>query len=382
MKGVADHQLFAKTLPGLEDVLASELLKLGARDIRKARRGVSFTGDTGFIYKANLGLRTALRILKTLKRGRIRKQEDLYGFMAEIAWEEIFDERRSFAIDAMVFNSVFTNSLYAAQVSKDAIVDRFRRKGKKRPNVDTRHPQVRIDLHISAENVTLSLDSSGDSLHKRGYREQVGKAPISEVLAAGIIQLSNWKPGMPFFDPMCGSGTFLIEAALIASNMAPCIYRKEFCFMNWRDYDPDLHEKIEESLLKKAVEYNGQIVGWDKDPMMIVKANANIKKALFGDLIKIEIRDLFRSPAPFEKGVMVTNPPYDKKLEIAEADWYTRLGDQLKKAYAGWDVWMITGNLPALKTVGLRTSQRIELRNGDIDSRLVHYQMFEGSLED
>jgi putative N6-adenine-specific DNA methylase len=372
--------MLAKTLFGFEDLLANELTQLGAQDVKQGVRSVSFTGDKGFMYKANLALRTAIKILKPIESFTVRGEQDLYDKVKTMPWEDYLKTTGTLAIDATIHSDLFTNSLYIAQKTKDAIVDRFREQTGERPNVDLRFPDLKINVHIDRQNCTISLDSSGDSLHKRSYKIATNIAPINEVLAAGIIMLSGWDGQCDFMDPMCGSGTILIEAAMIACNIPPNLMRKEFAFERWQDWDVDLFEKIEESLLGKTRDFHHKIIGYDKAPSAVAKAKENVKNAQLEDFIEVKHEDFFKTQkGGHEKLHMVFNPPYGERLNLDMESFYKDIGDTLKQNYPGTDAWFITSNLDALKYVGLRPSRKIHLYNAKLEARLVKYVMYEGS---
>lgn len=372
--------MLAKTLFGFEDLLANELIQLGAQDVKQGVRSVSFSGDKGFMYKANLALRTAIKILKPIESFTVRGEQDLYDKVKAMPWEDYLKATGTLAIDATIHSDLFTNSLYIAQKTKDAIVDRFREQTGERPNVDLRFPDLKVNVHIDRQNCTISLDSSGDSLHKRGYKIATNIAPINEVLAAGIIMLSGWDGQSDFMDPMCGSGTILIEAAMIACNIPPNLMRKEFAFERWQDWDVDLFEKIEESLLSKTRDFHHKIIGYDKAPSAVSKAKENIKNAQLEDFIEVKHEDFFKTQkGGHEKLHMVFNPPYGERLNLDMESFYKDIGDTLKQNYPGTDAWFITSNLDALKHVGLRPSRKIHLFNAKLEARLVKYVMYEGS---
>ena len=287
--------MVAKTLFGFEEILAAELRALGAQNVTQGVRMVSFDGDKGFMYKANLSLRTALKILKPIKTFTVYNEESLYNGVKSIDWSEIFLANQTFAIDSTVNSEAFNNSLFVILKSKDAIVDQFREEFDKRPSIDKDHPDIRVHVHIQKEVCTVSLDTSGDSLHHRGYRTATNIAPINEVLAAGILLHSGWRGQTNFLDPMCGSGTLLVEAAMIACNIPPNINRREFAFEKWRDWDEDLFDKIEESLLNKIKDFPYQILGYDKAPSAIRKSIDNFRNANLEEFITVEQKDFFNS---------------------------------------------------------------------------------------
>jgi len=373
--------MVAKTLFGFEDLLVKELKQLGAQDVKAGVRNVSFVGDKGFMYKANLGLRTAIKILKPIKTFRVSNEDDLYKQVYNIKWEKYLKATGSLAIDATVHSKHFTHSKFIALKTKDAIVDRFRDNGGVRPNVDLRFPDLKINVHIDRSVCTISLDSSGESLHRRGYKLATNIAPINEVLAAGLIMLSGWDGQSDFMDPMCGSGTMLAEAAMIACNIPPNLMRKEFAFERWEDWDVELFEKIEESLLKKTRDFHYKIIGYDKSPSAVHKAKENIKNAHLDEFISIKHEDFFKTQRPGEaqKLHMVFNPPYGERLDIQMEQFYKQIGDTLKQNYPNTDAWFITSNLEALKYVGLRPSRKIKLFNAKLESRLVKYEIYAGS---
>ncbi|PJR05083.1 RNA methyltransferase [Avrilella dinanensis] len=372
--------MVAKTFFGFEDILAQELRVLGAQNVEQGIRMVSFSGDTGFMYKANLSLRTALKILKPIKTFKVFDEESLYKGVKSIDWSEILFANQTFVVDATAYSEAFNNSLFVVLKSKDAIVDQFREQFGKRPSIDKQHPDIRIHVHIQKDVCTVSLDTSGESLHHRGYRTSTNIAPINEVLAAGILLLSGWRGQTHFLDPMCGSGTFLVEAAMIACNIPPNINRREFAFEKWRDWDEDLFDKIEESLLNKIKDFPYRIVGYDKAPSAVRKSRENVRNANLEEYIDIEQQDFFKTEKETEGPLhMVFNPPYGERLDIDLERFYREIGDTFKRSYPQTEAWFITGNVEALKYVGLKTTRRIKLFNGKIESRLVKYDIYEGS---
>ncbi|AOW19538.1 THUMP domain-containing class I SAM-dependent RNA methyltransferase [Urechidicola croceus] len=376
-----NFKMVATTMFGLEEVLATELKNLGAQDVKPGVRNVSFSGDKGFMYKANIALRTAIRILKPIKTFKVFDEEDLYNGLQKINWENHMTADSTFAIGAVVNSKFFTsNSHYISLKSKDSIADYFRHKYHKRPNVDLKHPDVKIHIHIQKDLCTVSLDSSGDSLHKRGYRTSTNIAPINEVLAAGLVLLSGYDGSSNFIDPMCGSGTILIEAAMIACNIPANINRPEFGFEKWEDYDEDLYYIIQDSLLKKIINPHHKIMGFDKAPSAVRKAKENIESANLTEFIGVHHVNFFNSiKEVFGPTTILFNPPYGERLNIDTEEFYKKIGDTLKHGYPGCKVWFITSDIQALKYVGLRTSKRIPLKNGDLDCRFVRYDMYEGS---
>ena len=372
--------MVAKTLFGFEDLLARELVQLGARDVKAGIRNVSFSGDTGFMYKANLGLRTAIKVLKPIRTFRVVSEQDLYDQVYKMKWDQYLKSSGTLAIDATVHSNIFTHSQYIALKTKDAIVDKFRNTTGTRPNVDLRFPDLKINVHIDKQLCTISLDSSGESLHKRGYKTATNIAPINEVLAAGLVMLSGWDGQTDFMDPMCGSGTILAEAAMIACNIPPNLMRKEFAFERWQDWDVDLFEKIEESLLSKARDFHHKIIGYDKSPSAVNKAKTNIENAHLEEFIDIKHEDFFKTKKGGEEKLhMVFNPPYGERLDLNMEEFYANIGNTLKHGYPNTEAWFITANLEALKYVGLRPSRKIKLFNAKLESRLAKYEIYEGS---
>ena len=375
-----NFKMVAKTMFGFEELLAKELRNLGAVNVVEGVRMVSFEGDTGFMYKANLCLRTAIKILKPIHSFYVKDETDLYNKIYAMDWSKYLNPEITFAIDATVNSENFTHSLYVSQKTKDAIVDKFRDTVGKRPNVDIKFPELRINIHIQMNQCNVSLDTSGRSLHQRGYRTATNIAPINEVLAAGLLLLSGWDGQSHFLDPMCGSGTFLTEAAMIACNIPANINRKEFAFEKWQDFDSELYEKIVESSLNKTREFHYKITGYDKAPSAVQKAIDNVENANLSEYISIERKNFFESEKFTENHLhMVFNPPYGERLNIEMEEFYGNIGDTLKKNYPGTDAWFITSNLEALKFVGLRPSRKIKVFNSHLESRLVKYVMYKGS---
>ncbi|MFO7703079.1 THUMP domain-containing class I SAM-dependent RNA methyltransferase [Psychroflexus maritimus] len=378
-----NYNMLAKTFYGLEEVLENELLKLGARDIKKGVRNVSFVGDLGFLYKANLNLRTALSILLPVKKFTVNNEADLYHSVYNFPWEDWIGEDETFAIQSTVNSQVFNNSQFVLFRVKDAIADRLRKLKGKRPDIDTKDPDLKINVHLFKDECTLSLDSSGQPLFKRAYRSATNIAPINEVLAAGILKLAGWNGQSDFLDPMCGSGTFLIEAAMMACNIPPNLNRKEFGFSKWKNYDEELFQLIYQSSLKKISDFNFKIKGFDKAPSAVMKSIDNIKNADLSEFIQVEIKDFFKSEKENRGPLfMAFNPPYGERLELDADAFYEKLGDILKNNYPQSEAWMITAFGENIKHIGLKPSKRIKLFNGKIESRLLKYEIFRGSFND
>ena len=372
--------MIAKTFFGFEEILAKELLQLGAQDVTPGIRMVGFVGDKGFMYKANIALRTALKILKPIYHFRVTNEESLYKGISGINWANYMNSNMTFVVDSTVHSEKFNHTEFVSQKTKDAIVDQFRTRTGQRPSVDKDHPDLRINIHIDKDQCSVALDTSGASLHHRGYRTATNIAPINEVLGAGMILLSGWDGQGDFLDPMCGSGTLLAEAAMIACNIPANINRKEFAFEKWSDWDNQLFDVVTDSLLKKVREFHYTIKGYDKAPSAVQKAKDNVKNANLDEYIKIEERDFFDTEKETKGPLhMVFNPPYGERIDIQMERFYATIGDTLKKNYPGTNAWFITANLEALKFVGLKPSRKIKLFNASLEARLVKYEMYEGS---
>jgi putative N6-adenine-specific DNA methylase len=376
-----EFRMVATTMYGLEDLLAEELLKLGAREIEKLNRAVAFAGDKGFMYKANLNLRTALRVLRPIKTFTVKNEAQLYDQIRRIDWSAYLDVAGTLAVDTVLASDLFTHSQFLSLKAKDAIVDQFREAYGQRPSVDLDRPDLRINLLIQGDACTVSLDSSGDSLHKRGYRDQTNLAPINEVLAAGLVLLSGWDRRSTFIDPMCGSGTILIEAGLLACNIPPGYYREEFGFQRWKDFEPDLWEAIYEASIKKINDYPVQLIGVEISRNVIRKARENVKFAKLDDIITLHntaFQDFEPPPGP---GVLVLNPPYGERMHQDEdiIGLYASIGDTFKQKYKGYTGWVISSNIEALKRIGLRPTRKIPVFNGPLECRFMRFDMYEGS---
>ena len=375
-----NFKMLAKTFYGMEKILAIELKQLGARDVCEGNRLVHFTGDKGFMYKANLCLRTALKILKPIFQFRAENEGVLYDKLYHYDWSSLLSSDQTFAIDSVVNGKVFNHSLYVAQRCKDAIVDRFHKDHGKRPTVDTKHPDIRFHLHIFDQKCSLSLDTSGDSLHHRGYRSLTNIAPINEVLAAGIIMLSDWDQRRDFMDPMCGSGTFLIEAAMMACKIPVNLNRNVFAFEKWKDWDNILFNKIKDSKLNSVVSPIGKIYGFDKAPSAIEKSATNIKNAGLQDFIQVNRANFFNSQKMGDTPLhLLTNPPYGERLSGDINTLYRKFGDVLKRSYPETEAWIISSNFEAIKSFGLRPSRKIKLFNGKLETRLYNFPIYEGT---
>jgi putative N6-adenine-specific DNA methylase len=375
-----NFKMIAKTFFGFEEILAKELQQLGAQDVEQGTRMVSFKGDKGFMYKANLSLRTALKILKPIYYFRANNETSLYKGIQSMDWSKYLNPNQTFVIDTTIHSEYFKHSQFVSQKCKDAIVDQFRERTGQRPSVDKDFPDLRINIHIDKDQCSVALDTSGNSLHQRGYKTATNIAPINEVLAAGMLLLSGWEGKSDFIDPMCGSGTILAEAAMIACNIPANINRKEFAFEKWNDWDNDLFDQIIDALMKRTREFHHTIKGYDKAPSAVEKAKANIKNANLDDYVTIELANFFESKKENQGPLqMVFNPPYGERLDIQMERFYRELGDTLKLNYPNTNAWFITANLDALKFVGLKPSRKIKLFNGSLEARFVKYEMYEGS---
>ncbi len=373
-----DFALVAKTLSGLEDLLAAELRDLGARDVRPLSRMVMFRGDLRLLYKANLCCRTAIRILRRLRKFNCDSEQTLYDEVKGIDWARYLDADGTLAIDPVVTNSTFTHSLYVAQKAKDAIADQFRERTGRRPSVHLDAPDLRLNLHMNQNIATLYLDASGDSLHKRGYRTVQNVAPINEVLAAGILRMTGWDAASNFADGMCGSGTFVIEAALMARRIAPGVFRKRFAFEKWKDYDRALYQEVfrEVEALENRAPLPFVIAASDMDPEAISIARQNARNAGVEGDIRFDCRPFAEQPPLPGPGVLVMNPPYGERIEVPRIEaMYRMIGDTLKARYSGWRAFLFSANLEALRRVGLRATAEVPLWNGRMESRLVEYRI-------
>lgn len=370
----------AKTLYGLEPVLAEELLSLGATDIEKVNRAVTFRGDRELLYRVNYCSRTALSVLMHVADFRIRTKDDLYREGSKIEWERYLGTEDTFSIVPVVNSGHFSHTGYPGLLLKDAVADYFRKKYSKRPSVDTNDPTILINLHISNDNVAISIDSTVVPLFKRGYRQEQAVAPLNEVLAAGILLLSGWKSSVPLLDPMCGSGTFPIEAALLASNTPPGKLRKFFGFQKWKDYDGELFERMRNDADSKIVKPGIQISGSDISPLAVEQSRVNAEKAGLKDFVTFETSDFSRLKAETDNGFLFINPPYGERLLPDETDTlYSMIGSTLKHNFPGTTAWMISSNKESLKHVGLKPAEKHILFNGALECVLLKYTMYSGS---
>lgn len=375
-------EIIAKTFVGLEPVLAKELTQLGANDVQTGRRMVSFTGDKELLYRANFQLHTAIRILKPIKHFRALSADDVYEGVKDVDWTEYLSLDKTFAVDSVVFSEEFRHSKFVAYKVKDAIVDQFREKTGNRPNISVANPDIRLNIHIAEDQCTLSLDSSGESLHRRGYRQESVEAPLNEVLAAGMILMTGWKGDTDFIDPMCGSGTLLIEAALIARNMAPGLFRKEFAFEKWADFDADLFDKIYNDDSQER-EFHHHIYGYDIDMKAVNTARLNVKAAGLTSDITVEERDFKEFTQPKEKSIIVTNPPYGERISTPDLlGTYKMIGERLKHQFMDNEAWVLSYREECFDQIGLKPSIKIPVYNGSLECEFRKYQIFTGKMKD
>ena len=375
-----EQELIAKTFMGLEPVLAKELTQLGANNVQIGRRMVSFTGDKEMMYRANFQLHTAIRILKPIRHFKAKSADDVYEEIKKIDWSQYLEPEKTFAVDSVVFSEEFRHSKFVSYKVKDAIVDYFREKTGKRPNISVANPDIRLNMHIAEDHCTLSLDSSGESLHRRGYRQESVEAPLNEVLAAGMILLSGWQGDTDFIDPMCGSGTLLIEAALIAKNMAPGLFRKEYAFEKWPDFDADLFDQIYNDESQER-EFKHHIYGYDIDMKAVNTARLNAKAAGLTNDITIEQQDFKDFTQPANKSIMITNPPYGERISTPDLlGTYRMIGERLKHQFMGNDAWILSYREECFEQIVLNPSIKIPLYNGSLECELRRYQMFDGKL--
>ncbi|NDV65689.1 RNA methyltransferase [Bacteroides sp. 224] len=374
-------EMIAKTFQGLEETLATELTALGADEVQIGRRMVSFSGDKAMMYKANFCLRTAIRILKPIKHFEAKNADEVYEQVKAVRWEEILDIDKTFAVDAVVFSDEFRHSKFVSYKVKDAIVDYFRDLNGKRPSVRISKPDVLLNIHIAHTTCTLSLDSSGESLHRRGYRQEAVEAPLNEVLAAGMILLSGWKGECDLIDPMCGSGTIPIEAALIARNIAPGVFRKEFAFEKWVDFDQDLFDSIYNDDSQEK-EFTHKIYGYDNNPKANEIAIHNIKAAGVSKDVILKLQPFQQFEKPQKKSIMITNPPYGERISTRDLlGLYQMIGERLKHAFTGNDAWILSYREECFEQIALKPSAKIPLYNGALECEYRKYELFDGKYK-
>ena len=378
---VQEFELIAKTFMGLENVLAQELTQLGANNVRIGRRMVSFTRDTEMIYRANFQLHTAIRILKPIAHFKAKSAEDMYDEVKKIDWSKYILDGKTFSVDSVVYSDEFRNSRFVTYKVKDAIVDQFREKTGTRPNISVSNPDIRLNIHIAEDQATLSLDSSGESLHRRGYRQESVEAPLNEVLAAGMILMTGWKGDTDFIDPMCGSGTLPIEAALIARNISPGVFRKEFAFEKWPDFDKDLFDEIYNDDSQER-EFTHHIYGYDIDMKCVNTANLNIRAAGLSKDITIQQADFKNFEKPAEKSLLIMNPPYGERISTPNLmATYKMIGERLKHQFAGNEAWVLSYREECFEQIGLKPSIKIPVYNGSLECEFRKYTIFDGKMK-
>ena len=377
-----EFELIAKTFQGLEGVLAQELTELGANDVEMGKRMVSFKGDKEMMYKANFCLRTAIRILKPIKKFKANNADDVYNEIKAIEWSQYMDVTDSIAVDAVVYSEAFRHSMFVAYRVKDAIVDYFKEKTGARPSVKLSNPDFTINIHIAEDNCTLSLDSSGESLHKRGYRQEQVEAPLNEVLAAGMILMTGWRGECDLIDPMCGSGTIPIEAALIAKNIAPGVFRKGFGFEKWKDFDSELFDRIyNDDSGERSFEH--KIYGYDNSLKANETARRNVKAAGVSKDVVLKVQPFQQFEKPAQKSIIITNPPYGERISTDDLlGLYEMIGERLKHAFAGNEAWIISYRDECFDQIGLKASEKIPLYNGALECQFRKYQIFDGKYRE
>ena len=375
-------ELIAKTFQGLEEVLAQELTALGADDVEIGRRMVSFKGDKEMMYRANFSLRTALRILKPIKHFTAQTADEVYEQTKAVRWEDYLPADKTFAVDAVVFSEEFRHSKFVAYRVKDAVADYFRERTGRRPSVSVTRPDVQLNIHIAGTECTLSLDSSGESLHRRGYRQEAVEAPLNEVLAAGIILMTGWSGQCDLIDPMCGSGTIPIEAALIARNIAPGVFRQSYAFEQWPDFDADLLERIYNDDSRER-DFTHRIYAYDNNPRAIEIATRNLKAAGVSKDVELKLQPFQQFTRPKEKSVLITNPPYGERISTDDLlGLYEMIGERLKHAFMGGTAWILSYRDECFDQIGLKATVRIPLLNGALPCELREYEIFDGKYPD
>lgn len=377
-----EFPLIAKTFMGLEQVLAQELTELGANNVEIGRRMVSFTGNKEMMYRANFQLHTAIRILKPIAHFKANSAEDMYAEVRKIDWSKYILPGKTFSVDSVVYSDEFRNSRFVTYKVKDAIVDQFREKTGKRPSISVSNPDIRLNIHIAEDKATLSLDSSGESLHRRGYRQESVEAPLNEVLAAGMILMTGWKGDTDFIDPMCGSGTIPIEAALIARNISPGVFRKEFAFEKWPDFDAELFDEIYNDDSQER-EFSHHIYGYDADMKAVNTARMNVKAAGLSRDITITQQNFKDFQQPTEKSIIVMNPPYGERISTDNLlGTYRMIGERFKNAFKGNEAWVLSYREECFRAIGLKPSIKIPLYNGSLECEFRKYVLFDGNMKD
>jgi len=379
---MTQFQFIAKTLAGFEEVLAQELISLGAQEVKPIVRGVSFSGDKALMYKVNYQSRLAIRVLMPIQSFPVKGERDFYQSIYEIAWENYMNSSGTLAVDAVSQHPKMTHSLFIAQLAKDAIVDRFRNREGQRPSIDLDSPDLRVHVHLDQMGASISMDSSDTPLFKRGYRIGAVEAPINEVLAAGLLELSQWDEKTPLFDPLCGGGTFLIEAAMRATKTPAGKFRNGFGFMKWLDFDGELWYKVKNNADALIVPLAVEIKGSDISRRTVTVAKRNLQQAGFLENVKIEWQDFFQITNNFS-GFIITNPPYDERLKLKDLEnFYKNIGSALKHVCTGSEAWIIVSDPEAMNAIGLHPTRKIKVFNGSIECRFLKYTIYQGSKKD
>ncbi len=375
------NHYFGSCPRGLEDIFLKELLSINATDLEKVDGGILFAGDHEVLYRANISSRIATRIMCLVKKGIYEKEEDIFQSALEINWDSWFDVNKTIKVTTTAIKCPLKSVDFMTLRIKDAICDFFREKFAKRPNVDIREPDIKVHLFLERNNFAIYLDASGDPLYQRGFRKASVEAPIKENLAAGIIKLSGWEPGQAFFDPMCGSGTFLIEAALIATNQPPGL-KRDFGFMQWKNFDKLLFESLKKSYQNMIIRQKFlRIYGSDKDLRAVRVSKKNLVLAGFENNIQLACQEFNEIKPPLDEGVLVTNPPYGERIGEDEAlnNAYPEWARTLKQSFAGWRAYFLTNDFNMPKLMRLAPSKKTPLFNGALDCRLFEIKMVAGS---
>lgn len=373
------NHYFATVARGLEPIAAQELERLGAQEIRPDFTGVHFVGNLALLYRVNLWARTLFRVLVTVRKFPCPNANALYQEIQNIAWEQYLNPDNTLAVNATGGSRSLNHTHFTALQVKNAIVDQQSRQFGQRSSVDTQNPDLLINVHIHQDHCTLSLDSSGTSLHRRGYRPAMGLAPLKETLAAALLDMAQWEPSLPFLDPLCGSGTLPLEASLKALNIAPGLFRQQFAFEKWRNFDQQLWSQLlDEAQTSQLTELKAPIIGSDRDPEILHQAENNAQRCGVAHQVKFTLRRLQTIEAPAEHGVIICNPPYGERLGNAQelGDFYKQLGDVFKQRFTGWTAFVLTGNKELAKRVGLKASRRIPVYNGSIPCTFLKYELY------
>ena len=375
-------KLLIKTLFGLEDVLAEEIEALGGQQIKKIKRAVDCEGNLEFLYRANYCLRTALKVLRPIYSFQARNERDLYNQIRQFDWSDVMDVSQTFAIDNSIFSDYFKHSKFPTLKMKDAIADQFRDAVGSRPSVDTKRPDLQFDLHAWKDRFTVSMDSSGDTLNQRGYRQKGHQAPLNEVLAAGMLQLAGWNKDIPLVDPMCGTGTILIEAAMMGMNMPPQMLRREFGFKNWKDFNPVIWNRAKAEVDSQVRRAPLSISGGDIDPQAVEMTNKAIRQLRIRGDVRVREVALEKHLPKTQEGMLITNPPYGERIGPKEIEaFYKSMGDLLKTNFQGFDAWILSSNVQAFKQLRLKPSEKYTLYNGGLECKFQKYEMYAGSKE-